>query len=78
MENQQEQSLSILINGDEVETRLKGDIISLASALASALNNEDGAGLRAVVKLGLLLSNDGNTEQVSKLLSELDADLEKA
>lgn len=77
MENQQEpqiQELIIRVTGDEVEAQIKGDVVTLSSALASSLSNENAASLRAIVELGLMLSKNANKNSLKEALEELDKD----
>lgn len=84
MENQQEQAaempvqepkvqeLVIRVIGDEVETHIKGDVVSLSSALASALTNENAGALVAIVELGLMLSKKVSTDSLKEALKHLE------
>ena len=70
------QELIIKVDGDEVETHVKGDVISLSSALASALSNENAGSLRAIIELGLLLSKNVNKESLKEALQHLEDEVE--
>lgn len=82
MENQQEQPqqeqeskhqhIIIRVDNDEVTTEIKGDVVNLSSALASALRNENAGALVAIVNIAMVLSKNISNEDLEAALEHLD------